>query len=807
MEKMTAHNNKHHEHLLNMSDESFEAFRLSGDRSRLMEAISHLITYTDECQPSDDMIIGPLAFKLARCGLALYERSRAPLDVSQAISNAYAAITRIPDQLSKVGRAAILAERACVLSRCLVSQGLSKDCGSPNSLNKGLQTVEDAAKELETLEQTNNKGYCLLLQQKALCQQLLWDRNGKNVEDLASSLNLTFKVLNWPSYSLENDERVKILGEMAGRLLRAHTYEVRSGQRLPRGAIPEPVHEVSLCDMAASYLSMAESLDVERDITKLDTIISVLEYLHNMPEASQRPLLRKLSFILQSNVQRFKRLMRVALTADITAHAEKYFGLPRDAAAAATEAGADAFTALQILEEGRHITGMTNLNSWKDLMVARSPNELEAEKYRQLRQDLDRLIEQGAPHQERKKSLAAMETFEKQSPWTQIITRESLTCLASEGPIVIINISNVRSDAYIITTSGVRSVWLPSLKELDASELSWEVQWRLAQDVVADPEVMDKELHFKLKGLYDYIWRRAMKPILDELGFLRRQGDIAEWPRVCWIPTGILSLYPVGFSGIGLGEPGNAFNRVISTYAPSIKAMLVAKNHSTLPRIPRTAKDPTTAVLAMENTAGHPKKDVWEHPDDVPDPAPWVPLTFAKEEALIVEKYFPATFVRFQPTRQEVLDKSSHSCSLIHLSCHGWNDFINPSKSMLLFGDTQPDPLLVEQIGKATILSKVVVVSACWTANSGLEGLQDEPNHITAALFAAGFQAVVGSLWSVRQSVAVSFMEELYQYLALHARGDVDIRIVAEAVHVASMKVAQGFPNNSFWSPFICYGI
>ncbi|KAF5975816.1 hypothetical protein FCOIX_7472 [Fusarium coicis] len=408
-------------------------------------------------------------------------------------------------------------------------------------------TAEDAAKELEALGQANNKGYCLLLQQKALCQQLLWDINGRNVEDLASSLDLTFKVLNWPSCSLENDERVKILGELAGRLLRAHTYEVKSGQRLPRGAISEPVREVNLYDMAVSYSSIAEALDVERDLTKLDTIISVLEYLHNMPEASQRPLLRKLSFILQSNVQRFRRLMRVALTADITAHAEKYFTLPRDAAAAATEAGADAFTALQILEEGRHITGMTNLNFWKDLMAARSPNELEAEKYGQSKQHLDRLIEQGAPHQERKKPLAALETFEKESPWTQIITREYLTCLASEGPIVILNISNVRSDAYIVTTSGVHSVWLPSLKELDASELSWEVQWRLAQDVVPDPELMDKELHFELKELYDYIWRRAMKPILDDLGFLRRQSDISEWPRVCWTPTGILSLYPVGF--------------------------------------------------------------------------------------------------------------------------------------------------------------------------------------------------------------------------------------------------------------------
>ena len=795
------------DNLLTLSDEAFTVFQTAGDLAKLKEAIAHLNLYNEKRQLSDDDTIGHLAFKLARCGQALYERSRAPLDISNAISNAEAAIARVPNGLSQAARGVILAKRYCTLSKCLVSQGLSKDCQSPESLDQAIETVDEALKELEALCQTDTDGYFSLVRQKALCKQLLWDRNGQNIEDLESSVALTFKVLDWSGHHAENEGRAQILGELAARLLRTYTYEYKTGRRLGQGTIPNTIYEIGLCDQAISYLTIAEALEVERELTKLDNVISVVHYLHNMPEASQRPLLRKLRWLLQSNVQRLKSIMQIALKDDITAHAEKYFGLPRDAAAAATESGAEAFTALQILEEGRHITDITSLSSWNHLFASRSPCKADTEEYEQLRLRLGGLIEEKAPYEERRRALAALRAFEQSSPWTQILTLESVTCLASEGPIVVINIANVRSDAYIITHSGIHSVWLPNLKELEVSELSWKIQWRLAQDTYPDWDKLYKKLHIKTKDMYVYIWRHAMKPILDNLGFQRRECSVTEWPRVCWIPTGTLSLYPVGVTGFGIGERGNTFNRVISTYAPSVKALLASNAHSRMPECRHVGNEPSAAVFAMKTTKGKPKTDVWEHPEDAPKLADWAELKFATEEARIVQHHFSTAEFQFQPTGTEVIETLRKGFNIVHFSCHGWIDYINPSKTMLLFENWADDPLSVEQISKANICSKIAVMSACSTANSGLEGLQDEPNHITAALYMAGFQAVVGGLWSVREQDALIFTEELYRYLALHANDRITTRMVVEAVHVAIMKVTQSTQNPAFWSPFVCFGI
>ena len=793
--------------LLTRSDEAFKAFHVAGDLAKLKEAIALLNLYNEESPLTSNDAIGQLAFKLARCGQALHQRSGSVLDISRAISNAEAAVSRVPSSLPEPERGAILAERSCILSKCLVSQGLSKDCQKPESLERAIEPIEEALAELEVLSQADTDSYFQLLWQKASCKQMLWDKRGGHVEKLESCVALTFKVLEWSSWQHDEDARAQILGELAARLLRAYAYEQDTGQRLTKGTIPETAYEIGLCDQALECLSTSEGLAIERELTKLDNIISVTEYLHKMPEASRRPLLGKLRWLLQSNVKRLENVMRIALKDDITAHALKYFGLPRDAAAAATEVGADAFTALSILEAGRHTTVITGPSARIDIYASASSPSTETVRFEHLRQQLGQLVEEGAPYQERRCALAALRAFEGDSPWTEILTLESVTTLASDGPIVVINMCNVRSDAYIITTSGVKSVWLPKLKELEVSDLSWKVQWRLAQDTYPDPDKLERKLNIKTRDLYLNVWRHATKPILDSLGFKRREDSVTEWPRVCWVPTGTLSLYPVGVTGFGRSEPGNGFNRVISTYAPSIKALLASRARSSASTHPAIENEPSAAVFVMEKTPGLQKGDLYQDPDDAPELGGWGELERAADEARIVQHYFPGAEVRFQPTSQEVVETLRQGFSIVHFSCHGWTDYINPGNSMLLFKDWGQNPLTVEQIAKDSIGSKVAVMSACSTANSGLEGLQDEPHHVTAALFTTGLHAVVGTLWSVREDDELIFTEELYQYLALHAKEGLATRVVAEAVHLATMKVMQSTPNAAYWSPFVCFGI
>jgi len=47
-------------------------------------------------------------------------------------------------------------------------------------------------------------------------------------------------------------------------------------------------------------------------------------------------------------------------------------------------------------------------------------------------------------------------------------TLDELKGWASEGPMVVVNVTDVRSDAIIVTNSGVNSMRLPKLTETDA---------------------------------------------------------------------------------------------------------------------------------------------------------------------------------------------------------------------------------------------------------------------------------------------------------------------------------------------------
>src|SRR5262249_6827709 len=77
------------------------------------------------------------------------------------------------------------------------------------------------------------------------------------------------------------------------------------------------------------------------------------------------------------------------------------------------------------------------------------------------------------------------------------------------------------------------------------------------------------------------IWETALEPILSRLGiFPDELGTRHKRTRICWIPTGVLGLYPLHAAGPTPedGEPVRcAADFVVSSYAPTLKLLVRAR--------------------------------------------------------------------------------------------------------------------------------------------------------------------------------------------------------------------------------------
>jgi CHAT domain-containing protein len=103
-------------------------------------------------------------------------------------------------------------------------------------------------------------------------------------------------------------------------------------------------------------------------------------------------------------------------------------------------------------------------------------------------------------------------------------------------------------------------------------------------------------------------------------------------------------------------------------------------------------------------------------------------------------------------------------------------------------------------------------LSASFTANAGVENMQDESNHLAGALHLAGFPNVVGSSWYVGEAAALEVTRRFYEELA--KEGEQWPKEVAKALHFAVMDFREttrtagnrmrGDPIS--WAPFCHFG-
>ncbi|KAI0595947.1 CHAT domain-containing protein [Biscogniauxia sp. FL1348] len=399
----------------------------------------------------------------------------------------------------------------------------------------------------------------------------------------------------------------------------------------------------------------------------------------------------------------------------------------------------------------------------------------------------------------------------------QTITEMQETALG--GHIVVVNFTEFRNYAIIITASSIKAVNLPQLPDLlDMKNRSMkDLERHLRQFRMTSLGTLvgeDGPRNAKLKGAkprtYEFskflerLWLGCVKTIVDELG-LREQTHDKGLARIWWIGTGLAHSLPFHAAGIHSdGSAENTMSRAISSYTPSIRTL-----HQARGKARHLSAAQSVLLVTMPETPAHSS----------------LPGVVVEAQA-IHDAVQPPHSVRQldRPSREQVLG-ALESCSVVHFACHGHADPSNPSHSCLVLqGPGAPEELTVRDMMDADLgRAWLAYLSACSTAENSARDLADEQLHLASGFHVAGFGHVVASLWPSSDAICAQAASVFYRRL-MSSRGggggggalgsdnnnnnnNDNNRAVAEALHEAVREIrAKHVEKPHLWAQYIHSG-
>ena len=460
---------------------------------------------------------------------------------------------------------------------------------------------------------------------------------------------------------------------------------------------------------------------------------------------------------------------------------KRYAGLASDAAAVALHAGKSATDVVQLLELGRGVIANSQFQTRTHLTDLRDQYPDMANEFEQLRDNLDQSnslpsvsmdpIAYG-PSRRHKSSLQLDITIDKvrelpnfQSFLLPPTTNELMMAATPMHPVVLINVSSFRCDAILIQQHKITTLNLPHLHESTIKGVATVIKSR-------------SPTTYQMLELLKWLWNVLAEPVLEELGFREAvQAGELQWPQVCWIPTGPLCLLPIHAAGYHC-EPGSrtVLDRVISSYSPSIKALLYGRRNKAQRNPGQSQASNKTVLVSMGTTLGCSK------------------LEFAEHETMELNRLLPAGIPReilHEPRKEEVLT-ALYGCSVFHFAGHGLSHPSDPSMSTLLTADWQTNPLTVNDLVALKFHQSpplLAYLSACSTGDNKETKLLDEGIHLMGACQLAGFRHVIGSLWEVSDKHCVDAAKDVYETMINASMSDGSVSL---GLHNAVLNLRGG---------------
>ncbi|RKL22757.1 hypothetical protein BFJ72_g14654 [Fusarium proliferatum] len=380
---------------------------------------------------------------------------------------------------------------------------------------------------------------------------------------------------------------------------------------------------------------------------------------------------------------------------------------------------------------------------------------------------------------------------------------------ASEGSIILVNITPFRSDAIIVSRTAIKTVSLPKLStadttawlsglrdELPRTQPEMKVDeyrsWSFAKCASRNAKLLrvTKKDNNRLSRFLARLWSECVCLVLEELG-CGNPSPGQELPRVWWIGTGLASSLPFhAAADSSMGPTCNTLSRVISSYTPTIKAL----RHARTREATRVEKH-SVLLVAMPKTPGY---------NDLP-------AVYAEESAIraAIRDLHPIEPL-MHPSKSAVLAKLANH-SLIHFACHGSSDLTDSSGSYLALqgrSDSAPEKLTVQEVLETNLGNAwLAYLSACSTAENKVLELVDEDLHLASSFQAAGFRHVVASMWPSNDAICAQVASIFYQGLVTKDGIQGDDRAVAASLHAAVWNIRlKNIERPYLWAQYIHFG-
>ena len=302
---------------------------------------------------------------------------------------------------------------------------------------------------------------------------------------------------------------------------------------------------------------------------------------------------------------------------------------------------------------------------------------------------------------------------------------------ARGGPVIIVNASKYSCDALVVLADR-NPFHIPlSISKKRVRTLSKKLgtlsECTLYGDVTEDLVIILRDL-----------WDEVVSPIVDFLLTVRPLPS-----RIWWCPTGEFSVFPLHAAGPHKEGQQNLTNLFVSSYTPTLTALIRARRHDP----PDSAsKGKRFLGIGQANAKGE---------NEIASVGPELANIGRRVGGLTTFRHIEGHDSCIARVTEE-LGKNEW----VHLACHGIPDMEQPFESAFALHDGH---LTIERIIQCELRNaEFAFLSACQTT-VGDEESADEVMHLASAMQFAGFRSVIGTMWAVKDDVALMITSRFYK--------------------------------------------
>jgi CHAT domain-containing protein len=365
-------------------------------------------------------------------------------------------------------------------------------------------------------------------------------------------------------------------------------------------------------------------------------------------------------------------------------------------------------------------------------------------------------------------TVGQIQKIEGFTDFLQAVPFSTLRTAAAEGPVILINISNYRSDAIILHIDNPPIlVCLPDVRPDNLTLLSKQLASTQDQAAVSDPSKL-------ILSILRDLWKDIVSPVVDCLDRLA----VPHKSRIWWCPTSELCGLPLHAAGLYQPRQKNLPDIYTSSYTQTLSALIRARSS-----LIDQSVVPSLLVVGQSET-----------------------LPSVQVEINNIQRFgeFVHVLVSADANRETVL-RGLEQHSWAHFACHGHlGDNNQPFHGSFELHDGSHLTLL-DLIQARLPNAELAFLSACHAA-AGDSNTPNETIHLTAALQFCGFRSVVGTLWAMADIDGPVLAKEFYTYMFRKPGNKVDFRDSAEGLNRAIRALRKNRVPLERWIMFVHFG-